>query len=88
MLVLLGTLVVMGGYMWVCVIAFKESSSQGLLSLFVPFYSLYYISRQWSATRIPFFVILGGIGIYLVSTNLPVEAADFTLKDLDGEKLV
>jgi len=43
----------------VLVTAFKESSKQGLLSLFVPFYAIYYMfSRLYSKKLVPTVVIL------------------------------
>ncbi|MCX6135868.1 MAG: TlpA disulfide reductase family protein [Ignavibacteriales bacterium] len=84
MLLSIGVMVILAGAIWVCVIAFKNSILEGLLSLLVIPYTLYYIFKQWPETRIPFFIILGGFGIYLLGVFLPVEAADFTLKDLEG----
>ena len=84
MLLLLSLVVILVGAIWVCVIAFKDSIWEGLLSLFVLPYTLYYIFKQWPETRIPLFIMLGGLGIYLLNASLPVEAADFTLKDLEG----
>jgi len=84
MLLLLSVIVISVGAIWVSVIAFKDSLGKGLLSLFVLPYTLYYILKEWPETRIPFFIMLGGLGIYILNAALPVEAADFTLKDLKG----
>jgi predicted Zn finger-like uncharacterized protein len=42
------------GSIWVLVVAFKESLSQGLLCLLVPCYVLYYIFSRWEDTKGPF----------------------------------
>jgi len=50
-MILLGTIVFH-------IVPFLESAKQGLLCLFVPFYSLYYLITRWAAMKRPFFVLL------------------------------
>ena len=45
---------------WLLVIAFQEDVLQGLLSLFVPFYVLYYVITRWETCKNPFLFWLGG----------------------------
>ena len=47
-------LVHLGGTIWILAIAFGESMGQGLLCLFVPCYSLYYVVTRWEDTSGPF----------------------------------
>src|SRR5207244_2783805 len=45
---------------WHLIIAFQEGPMCGLLCLFVPFYSLYYLITRWDETQRPFFLNLAG----------------------------
>lgn len=56
---------------WILVIAFNESVKCGLLSIFIPFYSLHYVSTRWAKTKRPFFVGLIGVSIFVVGYIVP-----------------
>ena len=60
-------MLVLGLVVW-CIVPFRESVEQGLLSLFLPFYSIYYLITRWASMKRPFFLLL--------SVNiLPIAAA-------------
>lgn len=56
----LGFLIGMVCGIWILVIAFSESVACGLMSMFVPFYGLYYIVTRWEQCGAPFLISLGG----------------------------
>lgn len=62
----IGGIVLAVGWIWFVVIAFRESTSQGLLCLFVPFYAIYYTIKRWSQVKKIFFIYLVGIVILIV----------------------
>ncbi|MEX2561106.1 MAG: prolyl oligopeptidase family serine peptidase, partial [Pirellulales bacterium] len=45
---------------WLLCIAFMEDVVCGLLYLFLPFYSLYYVITRWSAVKVQFLSTMGG----------------------------
>jgi hypothetical protein len=59
----LGYLTMFGGSIWLLVIAFQDSVGQGLLCLFIPFYSLIYVITHWDETKTAFLVQLAGFGL-------------------------
>jgi hypothetical protein len=62
----IGGIVLAVGWIWFAVIAFRESTSQGLLCLFVPFYAIYYTIKRWSHVKKIFFVYLVGVVVLIV----------------------
>jgi hypothetical protein len=64
------TAMLVTGSILCCVVPFFESVMHGLLYLFVPFYSLYYLITRWPAMKRPFTLLLS------VSV-LPIAAALF-----------
>jgi len=54
------------GFVLVLITAFRESSFQGLLCMFVPFYLVYYGITEWSSVKKPFIIGLAGIIIAVV----------------------
>lgn len=46
---------------WMLVLAFKESIGQGLLSVFIPFYILWYVFSRWPRCKKPFLVLLSAL---------------------------
>jgi dienelactone hydrolase len=64
---MVGGLVATAGGFWFLGVAFGEDAVEGLLCLFVPFYSLYYLVTRWDEARDPFLCQLGGTGIALAS---------------------
>jgi hypothetical protein len=70
-------LILVGG-VGMIVVAFEEDTSCGLLYLFVPGYSLYYLVTRWDETRYPklaalgMLLILGGLVMLFGMTALLV----------------
>ena len=62
----IGGIVLGVGWIWFAVTAFRESTSQGLLCLFVPFYAIYYAIKRWSDVKKFFFIYLVGVVILIV----------------------
>lgn len=58
--VVLGYLVALAGGIWFLIIAFSDNVMQGLLCLFVPFYSLLYLISNWETCKGAFLTQLGG----------------------------
>lgn len=70
----LGILAIMGSGIWGLVLAFQESSTWGLLYLFVPFAALAFTVMKWSnqSVRRSFFLSLGGFGAVILSAIIPM----------------
>ena len=62
----IGGIVLAIGWIWFAVTAFRESTSQGLLCLFIPFYAIYYAITRWSRTKKFFLIYLVGVVILIV----------------------
>ena len=58
-----------GGF-WMIVAAFRESAGCGLLFLFIPFYSPYYLVRRWRVMYKPFIIFVLGIIALVVGNDL------------------
>jgi hypothetical protein len=56
-LLLIGTLLGCVGSIWILVIAFQDQAIEGVLCLFIPFYVLYYVSKN-PETHMPFVLCL------------------------------
>jgi hypothetical protein len=63
----IGYIIAFVGGIMLLVIAFKDDVVQGLLCLFIPFYSLFYLITHWDDCKHAFFIQLGGIGMIMVS---------------------
>lgn len=70
----LGILAMMGSGIWGLFLAFQESSTWGLLYLFVPFAALAFTITKWSnkSVRRSFFLSLGGFGAVILSAIIPM----------------
>lgn len=70
----LGILAMMGSGIWGLFLAFQESSTWGLLYLFVPFAALAFTIMKWSnkSVRRSFFLSLGGFGAVILSAIIPM----------------
>ncbi|MFH1560904.1 MAG: hypothetical protein ABID84_05830 [Chloroflexota bacterium] len=66
----LGVATYMAGGIWMIILAFRESVGCGLLYLFMPFYSLYYLFSRWDEMRKPFIVFVVGIVMLIVGVVL------------------
>ena len=62
----IGGIVLGVGWIWFAVTAFRESTSQGLLCLFIPFYAIYYAIKRWSDAKKPFVMYLVGVVVLIV----------------------
>lgn len=62
----IGGIVLGVGWIWFAVTAFRESTSQGLLCLFIPFYAIYYAIKRWSDAKKPFLIYLVGVVVLIV----------------------
>jgi hypothetical protein len=58
----IGGIVAGVGWIWVVITAFRESTSQGLLCLFIPPYAIYYGIKRWSDAKKPLIIaVVGGV---------------------------
>ena len=73
------------GFVWILITAFRESSSQGLLCMFVPFYEIYYVITRWSDTKKPFIIGLVGVIVLVIGIVALVGGATSGLKSVIGE---
>jgi len=64
----IGYLVAFVGGIWFLIIAFTDNAVQGLLCLFVPFYSLFYLISNWDSCKTAFLVQVGGVFMILITT--------------------
>ena len=62
---IIGGIVAAVGEIWILLTAFRESTTQGLLCMFVPFYVIYYAITRWSETKKPFIIGLVGFVLFL-----------------------
>jgi hypothetical protein len=60
----LGSLMAIGGGVWLLIVAFSEDSTTGFLCLFVPFYMFYFVLTEFETCRRPFLVY--GLGMFLL----------------------
>lgn len=67
--VVIGGIVAGAGWIWIVITAFRESRSQGLLSLF-PLYAIYYGVKRRSDTMKPLVIALVGIVILIIGIVL------------------
>ncbi|RLE25922.1 MAG: hypothetical protein DRJ61_14910 [Acidobacteria bacterium] len=80
-LMVVGGLASMAAYVWLLVIAFRESTVWGLVCLCIPFAVLVFGFKFWNEAKIPFLVCLagsillavGGIGYSMTSVNVGIE---------------
>ncbi len=80
-LMVVGGLVSLVAFVWLLVIAFRESTVWGLACLFVPFAALFFIVRFWDEAKLPFFGCLVGsalglfaaVGYSMTSVNVGIE---------------
>ena len=62
----IGGIVAVVGWIWIVITAFRESTSQGLLCLFIPPYAIYYAIKRWSDSKKPLVIALVGVVILIV----------------------
>jgi len=80
-LMVVGGLISLAAFIWLLVIAFRESAVWGLACLFIPFAALVFAFKFWDETKMPFFGVLvgsffavfGGVGYSMTSVNLGIE---------------
>ena len=64
----IGGIVAGVGWIWAVITAFHESTSQGLLCLFIPPYAIYYAIKRWSDLKKP--LIIGLVGVVVLIAGL------------------
>lgn len=76
LLLILGSILMIGGGIWLLVVAFQESLLWGLGCLLVPFVGLVFVIMNWSESKNPFFVqlaglVLGVLGVVISGPTAP-----------------
>jgi hypothetical protein len=66
--IIVGWLVSFVGGIWFLIIAFQDDAMQGILCLFVPFYSLYYLITHFDEEKTAFFMQLAGIALVMAGS--------------------
>jgi hypothetical protein len=64
----LGWLLSIAGGIWFLIVAFQDDVLAGVLCMFVPFYSLYYLITHFDETKAPFFTQL--LGTLMMFTSM------------------
>jgi len=80
-LMAVGGLGSLAAFVWLLVIAFRESTAWGLASLFIPFAALVFVLKFWDQAKLPFFGCLAGsalglfaaVGYSMTSVNIGIE---------------
>lgn len=62
----IGGIVAGVGGIWIVITAFRESTSQGLLCLFIPPYAIQYGIKRWSDAKKPLVIYLVGVVVLIV----------------------
>ena len=65
LVILLGALLLVIGFLWFVIAAFQESVLWGLGVLFVPFVHLIFLVLGWDRAKRPFFLQLVGLALVL-----------------------
>ena len=69
-LVLIGLIVSLVGFIWVVVVAFKTSVLWGIGSLIIPFVALIFAIMHWNIAKKPFFIWLGGLVLMIIGAMM------------------
>ena len=75
LLLVLGCILMLGGGIWLLVVAFQESLLWCLCCMLVPFVSLVFVIMHWSESKHPFFVQLAGVVLAVLGVVLGAPAA-------------
>lgn len=62
----LGGLLMLVGFIWIVINAFKTSIVWGICSLLIPLVAQIFAIMNWATNKAPFLVWLGGLVIYVV----------------------
>lgn len=68
LLIVLGSLALLGGWIWLLVLAFSESVLWGVLVLLVPFAGLVFLVMHWDEAKMPGMLIIAGIILRVAGT--------------------
>jgi hypothetical protein len=68
----LGYLTMAAGGIWFLVVAFQDSPVSGLLCLFVPFFSLFYLVMHFEEEKKPFFMQLLGFALAMLGLTVSI----------------
>ncbi len=79
-LLVVGSLGSLAAFVWLLVIAFRESTLWGLACLFIPFVALIFVMKFWDQAKLPFFGCLAGsalgvlaaVGYSMTSVNVGI----------------
>jgi hypothetical protein len=66
----LGGMVSGGAGIWIVVIAFQDDTLQGVLTLLVPFYLVYYAITRWDTSKFAFLTYVAGAAVGLCGLGL------------------
>lgn len=70
-----GWMIQLYAWIFIYIVAFKDSVTQGLLVLFVPCYALVYVIMKWDQCGSLFLINLGGFGIQVLAWGVMVAIA-------------
>ena len=65
-LLCIGGLTMLAGFIWIVVNAFKTSVLWGLGSLFVPLVAQIFAIMNWATNKTPFLIWAGGLVLYVI----------------------
>ncbi|PWU01104.1 MAG: hypothetical protein C5B53_03240 [Candidatus Melainabacteria bacterium] len=83
----LGGLISMIGYVWFLVVSFRQSVVWGLVVLLVPFAWIVFAIKHWSTAKLPCSLLVGGLVLYIgtIASN-PNMAQELKGKQASVEK--
>jgi hypothetical protein len=68
----IGYIVMLVGWIWILVVAFKHSLGWGLASLLIPLVGLIFVALNFAAAKKPFLIWLAGLGLAIIGGVLAV----------------
>jgi len=83
-LFVLAMILSMVGSIWLIIAAFREHILWGLAVLLLPIASLVFVITHWEEARIPFFINLASIGIFVVGIFSMPSPTDGMVSSADG----
>lgn len=75
LLLILGSILLIGGGIWLLVVAFQESLLWGLGCLLIPFVSLVFVIMNWSESKNPFLVQIAGLVLCVLGVVISAPSA-------------
>lgn len=68
----IGYIVMLVGFIWIVVTAFKTSIGWGLASLLIPIVALVFVAMNWAVAKKPFLIWLAGLALAIIGGVLAV----------------